>query len=103
MYCPSEGAALHFVLAFFFCFLTHDCQTLQQASLIVKKERRKKNVATFLLSAFNSNKRGKETKSTSSIYPDLCCSVIRRTEMLIVEEQHRNCRTGERKNWTPSN
>jgi len=75
---------------------------LQQASLIVKKEREKK-VASFLLSAFSSNKRGEETKSMSSIYPDLCCSVIRRTEMLIVEEQHRNCRTGERKKWTASN
>ena len=38
MYCLSKGAALHFVFALFFCFLTHDCQTFQQAGLILRKQ-----------------------------------------------------------------
>jgi len=42
MYCLSKGAALHFVFAFFFCFFTHDCQTFQQAGLILKKQGSKK-------------------------------------------------------------
>ena len=73
-----------------FCFFDTRLSDVSIGGSDSKEAGKTKKVAPFLLCAFDSNKRGKETKSTSSIYPDLCCSVIRRTQLLMLEEQHRN-------------